>query len=63
MKFFTLLAVAFIVLKLTSVIDWSWWWVLAPLWGPWTFWVVVSIIVGILADYTTALDRYARSFA
>ena len=29
-----LLAVAFIVLKLTSVISWSWWWVLAPLWLP-----------------------------
>jgi len=29
-----LLAVLFIGLKLTSVIDWSWWWVLAPLWIP-----------------------------
>lgn len=27
-----LLQVAFIVLKLTHVIDWSWWWVLAPTW-------------------------------
>jgi hypothetical protein len=27
-----LLAVAFIVLKLTKVIDWSWWWVLSPIW-------------------------------
>jgi len=24
------LTVAFIVLKLTGVIDWSWWWVLSP---------------------------------
>lgn len=23
----------FIVLKLSNVIDWAWWWVLAPLWG------------------------------
>lgn len=29
-----LLTVAFIVLKLTSVISWSWWWILAPLWLP-----------------------------
>ncbi len=29
-----LLAVAFIVLKLTGAISWSWWWVLAPLWLP-----------------------------
>jgi len=30
--FGSLLTVAFIVLKLTHVIDWSWWWVLSPLW-------------------------------
>ena len=29
----SLLGVAFIVLKLTNVIDWSWWWVLIPFWG------------------------------
>ncbi len=29
-----LLTVAFIVLRLTSVIEWSWWWVLSPLWMP-----------------------------
>lgn len=27
------LTVAFIVLKLCKVIDWSWWWVLSPFWG------------------------------
>lgn len=27
-----LLTIAFIVLKLTHVIAWSWWWVLSPLW-------------------------------
>lgn len=27
-----LLQVAFIVLKLCGVIDWSWWWVMAPSW-------------------------------
>lgn len=24
--------VVFIILKLTEVIDWSWWWVLSPIW-------------------------------
>lgn len=28
-----LLTIVFITLKLTGVINWSWWWVLAPLWG------------------------------
>lgn len=31
----TLLTVAFVTLKLCKIIDWSWCWVLAPLWGPW----------------------------
>jgi phosphoglycerol transferase MdoB-like AlkP superfamily enzyme len=30
----TILGVVFIVLKLTDVIDWSWWWVLSPFWIP-----------------------------
>jgi hypothetical protein len=37
-----LLFVAFLCLKLTGVIAWSWWWVTAPLWGPLV--VVVAII-------------------
>ena len=28
-----LLFVVFLVLKLTEAIDWSWWWVTAPLWA------------------------------
>ena len=32
--FFGLLTVVFITLKLTGVVTWSWWWVLAPLWAP-----------------------------
>ena len=42
-----LLAVAFIVLKLTGTISWSWWWVLAPIWIPVciVFVVVVFVVV------------------
>lgn len=29
----SLLGIAFVVLKLCGVIDWSWWWVTAPFWG------------------------------
>jgi hypothetical protein len=32
--FMGLLAILFIGLKLGGVIDWSWWWVLSPMWGP-----------------------------
>lgn len=30
--FVGLLTILFIALKLTGYIDWSWWWVLSPLW-------------------------------
>lgn len=32
--FLPVLALIFITLKLMGYIGWSWWWVLAPLWGP-----------------------------
>jgi hypothetical protein len=40
-----LLTIVFIVLKLTKVIDWSWWWVTCPLWIPIAIFVVLVIIV------------------
>lgn len=39
--FFGLLFIVFLVLKLTEIIDWSWWWVTAPLWGPALFALIV----------------------
>lgn len=41
----TLLFVVFLVLKLTNVIDWSWWWVTAPLWIPFSIVAVFMIIM------------------
>lgn len=40
-----LLTIAFIVLKLLNVITWSWLWVLAPIWIPTIFWIIVVIII------------------
>lgn len=39
-----LLAIAFIVLKLTGVIAWSWLWVLSPLWIPAAFILAVVVL-------------------
>lgn len=47
--FCELLAVVFIVLKLTGVIAWSWWWVLAPIWIPLAILAIVIIIFLIAA--------------
>lgn len=46
--FSTLLAIAFIVLKLCHVIEWSWLWVLAPLWIPIALAFAILIIVLII---------------
>ena len=46
--FFGLLTITFIVLKLCGVIDWSWWWVLAPTWIPIScllIFIVICVIV------------------
>lgn len=42
-----LLGIAFIVLKLCHVIEWSWWWVLAPFWIPVTI-AIIIIAIGII---------------
>lgn len=45
-----LLAIVFIVLKLTSVIDWSWWWVLSPVWIPTGIVLLIVLLVFIIAS-------------
>lgn len=47
-----LLFIAFLVLKLTSVISWSWWWITAPLWAP--------ILVGLLVSGVFLLSFSVR---
>lgn len=46
----SLLSVAFIVLKLCNVIDWSWWWVLATIWMPIALVVILLILKFIVED-------------
>lgn len=54
--FLDLLAIAFIVLKLTGTITWSWWWVLAPVWMPialifgFFLLVGVAVVIGIIVQ-------------
>lgn len=44
----TLLFLIFLVLKLTDNIDWSWWWVTAPLWIPALVAMTIIGFVGLL---------------
>ena len=34
MIFCILLTVLFVILKLTNVVKWDWWWVFSPVWLP-----------------------------
>lgn len=40
-----LLAIAFIVLKLTGVITWSWLWVLSPIWISFALSIVILLVI------------------
>ena len=44
----SLLGVAFVILKLCKVIDWSWWWVTAPFWGVFALIIIILIIAFII---------------
>lgn len=48
--FAEVLTIVFIVLKLVGVIEWSWLWVLSPIW------ITVAIVVVLVSVYN-ALDR------
>lgn len=48
-SFLGLLGLLFIALKLTDVIDWSWWLVLLPIYGGIVFLGVILVFVGIMA--------------
>jgi len=44
-----LLTILFIGLKLGGVIDWSWWWVLSPLWISIGLFILIIVVVAIVA--------------
>lgn len=46
---FSVLFIVFLVLKLTNNIDWSWWWVTAPLWIPASIVLSVIGVAGLVA--------------
>lgn len=43
------LTVLFVGLKLTGHIDWSWWWVLSPLWISVAVFLVVFAVAAVIA--------------
>jgi Flp pilus assembly protein TadB len=56
--FGSLLFLTFLVLKLTHVIDWSWWWITAPLWGSL---VALLVIFGVAFLVISARESSRKS--
>lgn len=54
LTFLDALTLIFIVLKLTHVIDWSWWWVLSPIW------LMIIYVVLILVYILYKLRRISK---
>ena len=56
------LFLTFLVLKLTHEIDWSWWWVAAPLWMPPAIALAIVVVMmavaaGVVAIVALVVDR------
>ena len=51
------LLLTFIILKLVGVVDWSWWWVLSPIWIPV---IVLLLAVSILLIVLYRIVKYFR---
>lgn len=49
---FTILTIIFTALKLCNIINWSWLWVLSPLWISWliVLMVVIILLIHIVID-------------
>ena len=45
------LFVLFLALKLMAIIDWSWWWVTAPLWIPMALVVAYLGVIGVFSVF------------
>ena len=50
------LFIVFLVLKLCGVIDWSWWWVTAPLWIPVALGIVIFVIAMIVIIIKSSIE-------
>ena len=58
LSFSSILFLVFLVLKLTNVIDWSWWLVTAPLWIP----IIIFLgFVGGLYAFYQILKHYNKN--
>lgn len=60
LNFTSLLTIVFITLKLTHYIDWSWYLVLLPLYGPLALLGVICVVVLILIFFCLVLEAICK---
>ncbi|AMW64418.1 membrane protein [Mycobacterium phage SmellyB] len=53
----TILFIVFLTLKLTDTIDWSWWWISAPLWIPAGIVAAAYTLAALLTYTANKLDK------
>jgi small Trp-rich protein len=66
MNLISLLGVAFIVLKLCGIINWSWWWVLSPFLFDFivvAVWVAIRVWAGLRRDRRARLEAERKPIA
>jgi len=54
--FVGLLTITFVVLRLCEVVDWSWWWVLSPVWISTGVIALVLIIIALIGVIMITLN-------
>lgn len=58
-SFLGMLTILFIGLKLTGHIDWSWWWVLCPIWAFPAILLAILAVCGIGLGIITVIEAIA----
>ncbi len=53
---FGLLGIAFVILKLCNVIDWSWWYVTLPFWG----WICILGNINLIFSIANSFITYDK---
>ena len=61
--FLDLLFLLFLGLKISKVIDWSWWWVTAPLWGQLALTIVGVIVIILVWLVIKIFEKFQRKMS
>ncbi len=54
-----ILFIVFLILKLTDQIDWSWWWITAPLWIPAALVLAAIVVIAVIGGFWGIIKHYS----